>query len=227
MWVETTLNPEQNRCWCFFTRTRSFLTDGPAASPLPTRRFTPRLLRPLPPPTLRPRTALSQTSVARWPLSRFPWQQQQPAAERRLLLGWGAMPFREPTFWEEEDRATPAPTPVPLLLPSVSGFWIHFSLCVSEDVNSDFLSHRLPQIQWLCDNYEGAEGVSLPRCTLYYHYLLHCQEHKLEPVNAASFGKLIRSVFMGLRTRRLGTRYLWIHLTHHTACGHTFLGILV
>uniref|UniRef100_A0A674PLH0 Regulatory factor X1 n=1 Tax=Takifugu rubripes TaxID=31033 RepID=A0A674PLH0_TAKRU len=61
-------------------------------------------------------------------------------------------------------------------------------------------------IQWLCDNYEGAEGVSLPRCTLYYHYLLHCQEHKLEPVNAASFGKLIRSVFMGLRTRRLGTR---------------------
>ncbi|CAG5929060.1 unnamed protein product [Menidia menidia] len=39
----------------------------------------------------------------------------------------------------------------------------------------------------------GAEGVSLPRCTLYYHYLLHCQEQKLEPVNAASFGKLIRS----------------------------------
>lgn len=61
-------------------------------------------------------------------------------------------------------------------------------------------------VQWLCENYEGAEGVSLPRCTLYYHYLLHCQEQKLEPVNAASFGKLIRSVFMGLRTRRLGTR---------------------
>uniref|UniRef100_A0A8K9XGF2 Regulatory factor X, 1b (influences HLA class II expression) n=1 Tax=Oncorhynchus mykiss TaxID=8022 RepID=A0A8K9XGF2_ONCMY len=62
------------------------------------------------------------------------------------------------------------------------------------------------QVQWLLDNYEGAEGVSLPRCTLYCHYLLHCQDHKLEPVNAASFGKLIRSVFMGLRTRRLGTR---------------------
>ncbi|KAG9262654.1 MHC class II regulatory factor RFX1 [Astyanax mexicanus] len=61
-------------------------------------------------------------------------------------------------------------------------------------------------VQWLCDNYETAEGVSLPRCTLYCHYLLHCQEAKLEPVNAASFGKLIRSVFLGLRTRRLGTR---------------------
>lgn len=62
------------------------------------------------------------------------------------------------------------------------------------------------QLQWLLDNYETAEGVSLPRSTLYCHYLLHCQEQKLEPVNAASFGKLIRSVFMGLRTRRLGTR---------------------
>jgi len=55
-------------------------------------------------------------------------------------------------------------------------------------------------------NYETAEGVSLPRSTLYNHYLRHCVEHKLDPVNAASFGKLIRSVFLGLRTRRLGTR---------------------
>ncbi|OPJ86512.1 DNA-binding protein RFX2 isoform B [Patagioenas fasciata monilis] len=62
------------------------------------------------------------------------------------------------------------------------------------------------QLQWLLDNYETAEGVSLPRSSLYNHYLRHCQEHKLDPVNAASFGKLIRSVFMGLRTRRLGTR---------------------
>lgn len=64
------------------------------------------------------------------------------------------------------------------------------------------------QLQWLLDNYETAEGVSLPRSTLYNHYLRHCQEQKLDPVNAASFGKLIRSIFMGLRTRRLGTRLL-------------------
>ncbi|XP_052121693.1 DNA-binding protein RFX2 isoform X3 [Frankliniella occidentalis] len=61
-------------------------------------------------------------------------------------------------------------------------------------------------VQWLLENYETAEGVSLPRSTLYYHYLRHCNDHKLDPVNAASFGKLIRSVFLGLRTRRLGTR---------------------
>ena len=62
------------------------------------------------------------------------------------------------------------------------------------------------QVQWLIDNYETAEGVSLPRSTLYNHYLRHCQEQKIDPMNPASFGKLIRSVFLGLRTRRLGTR---------------------
>ncbi|XP_018493998.1 DNA-binding protein RFX2 [Galendromus occidentalis] len=61
-------------------------------------------------------------------------------------------------------------------------------------------------VRWLIDNYETAEGVSLPRSTLYNHYLRHCSENNLDPVNAASFGKLIRSVFLGLRTRRLGTR---------------------
>ncbi|XP_073817939.1 DNA-binding protein RFX2-like [Musca autumnalis] len=61
-------------------------------------------------------------------------------------------------------------------------------------------------VKWLSQNYETAEGVSLPRSTLYSHYMQHCQECNIEPVNAASFGKLIRSVFAGLRTRRLGTR---------------------
>lgn len=86
---------------------------------------------------------------------------------------------------------------------------------VTRDRSECCVTVPLPQVQWLCENYEGAEGVSLPRCTLYYHYLLHCQEQKLEPVNAASFGKLIRSVFMGLRTRRLGTRCVRTH-THKT-----------
>lgn len=62
------------------------------------------------------------------------------------------------------------------------------------------------KVSWLMENYETAEGVSLPRSTLYNHYMRHCNEHKLDAVNAASFGKLIRSVFTGLRTRRLGTR---------------------
>ncbi|XP_064605330.1 transcription factor RFX3-like isoform X2 [Liolophura sinensis] len=76
---------------------------------------------------------------------------------------------------------------------------------------SDVLAKCVPtlsnrEVQWLIDNYETAEGVSLPRSTLYNHYLRHCQEQNLDPMNPASFGKLIRSVFLGLRTRRLGTR---------------------
>nr|NP_001071807.1 regulatory factor X [Ciona intestinalis]BAE06671.1 regulatory factor X [Ciona intestinalis] len=61
-------------------------------------------------------------------------------------------------------------------------------------------------VHWLMDHFENSEGVSLPRALMYNHYLLHCQEQQLDPVNAASFGKLVRSVFIGLRTRRLGTR---------------------
>uniref|UniRef100_A0A8C9U344 Regulatory factor X, 1a (influences HLA class II expression) n=1 Tax=Scleropages formosus TaxID=113540 RepID=A0A8C9U344_SCLFO len=90
------------------------------------------------------------------------------------------------------------------------GYMLGSSSSSSSNSNSQNYSHNAraspATVQWLLDNYETAEGVSLPRSTLYCHYLLHCQEQKLEPVNAASFGKLIRSVFMGLRTRRLGTR---------------------
>ncbi|XP_055381172.1 DNA-binding protein RFX2 [Condylostylus longicornis] len=81
---------------------------------------------------------------------------------------------------------------------------------MSETDNSQCLNHAsriAPQTTtWLMENYETAEGVSLPRSTLYNHYKQHCEENKLDAVNAASFGKLIRSVFTGLRTRRLGTR---------------------
>ncbi|CAF0939756.1 unnamed protein product [Didymodactylos carnosus] len=61
-------------------------------------------------------------------------------------------------------------------------------------------------VQWLVDNFEPSEGCSLRRSVLYSFYSQHCHELKLEQVNPASFGKLIRSVFLGLRTRRLGTR---------------------
>jgi hypothetical protein len=63
-----------------------------------------------------------------------------------------------------------------------------------------------PIVHWLLENYEIAEGESLPRSTVYNHYLAHCRQLRMSSVNAASFGKLIRSVFLGLKTRRLGTR---------------------
>lgn len=61
-------------------------------------------------------------------------------------------------------------------------------------------------VVWLHENFEAADGVSLGRSTLYAHYEHHCANVLIEKVNAASFGKLIRSVFPNLKTRRLGTR---------------------
>ncbi|XP_055354223.1 DNA-binding protein RFX2-like isoform X2 [Paramacrobiotus metropolitanus] len=61
-------------------------------------------------------------------------------------------------------------------------------------------------IQWLVEHFELAEGVSLPRSTIFTHYMRHCQEKSIEAMNPATFGKTIRSVFSGLKSRRLGTR---------------------
>ncbi|CAL8318209.1 unnamed protein product [Merluccius merluccius] len=61
-------------------------------------------------------------------------------------------------------------------------------------------------LQWLEDNYIVCEGVCLPRCILYAHYLDFCRKDKLDPACAATFGKTIRQKFPLLTTRRLGTR---------------------
>ncbi|XP_035378046.1 DNA-binding protein RFX2 isoform X1 [Electrophorus electricus] len=92
------------------------------------------------------------------------------------------------------------------IISSSGAYLIHGGMEGGRPHTSQSFRSSSAMLQWLLDNYETAEGVSLARCSLYHHYLRHCQEQKLDPVNAASFGKLIRSVFMGLRTRRLGTR---------------------
>ncbi|CAH1796789.1 unnamed protein product [Owenia fusiformis] len=67
--------------------------------------------------------------------------------------------------------------------------------------------HSTPRtLKWLQDNYELGEGVCIPRSTLYIHYLDYCNTNDCQPVNAASFGKIIRQQFPQITTRRLGTR---------------------
>ncbi|CAN8010838.1 unnamed protein product, partial [Ixodes pacificus] len=67
--------------------------------------------------------------------------------------------------------------------------------------------HSTPAtLVWLEENYEVAEGVCIPRNTLYLHYVDFCTRNTMQPVNAASFGKIIRQQFPQLTTRRLGTR---------------------
>lgn len=67
--------------------------------------------------------------------------------------------------------------------------------------------HSTPAtLMWLESNYELADGVCIPRSVLYMHYVDFCSLNHVQPVNAASFGKIIRQQFSHLTTRRLGTR---------------------
>lgn len=59
--------------------------------------------------------------------------------------------------------------------------------------NLDFALQAMPSIilsRRLEENYEIAEGVCIPRSTLYVHYLDFCEKNDTQPVNAASFGKV-------------------------------------
>ncbi|XP_037087655.1 transcription factor RFX4-like [Pollicipes pollicipes] len=54
--------------------------------------------------------------------------------------------------------------------------------------------------------YSLREGVCIPRSVLFQHYTVCCYENGMVPVNAASFGKIVRQEYPRLTTRRLGTR---------------------
>jgi regulatory factor X 1/2/3 len=65
-------------------------------------------------------------------------------------------------------------------------------------------THIWAIVRWLLQHYEIAGGVSLIRSTVYNLYLHHCNENKLNHVNAETSGKLIHHVFLCLTSRRLG-----------------------
>ncbi|KAI4208055.1 MAG: hypothetical protein LQ346_000219 [Caloplaca aetnensis] len=58
---------------------------------------------------------------------------------------------------------------------------------------------------------------SVPRSRVFGHYAKKCGTERVPPLNCASFGKLVRIVFPGLQTRRLGMRgeskYHYVDLT--------------
>ncbi|PJF18260.1 DNA-binding RFX-type winged-helix domain-containing protein [Paramicrosporidium saccamoebae] len=61
-------------------------------------------------------------------------------------------------------------------------------------------------VDWLYQHYEVSVNTSVPRSTVFNDYTTVCKTRNLEPVNPATFGKVIRAVFPELKTRRLGTR---------------------
>lgn len=46
----------------------------------------------------------------------------------------------------------------------------------------------------------------MPRSRVYTSYVRRCAREKIAVLNPASFGKLVRVLYPGLRTRRLGVR---------------------
>lgn len=46
----------------------------------------------------------------------------------------------------------------------------------------------------------------MPRSRVYASYVKRCAHEKIAVLNPASFGKLVRVLYPGLRTRRLGVR---------------------
>lgn len=68
----------------------------------------------------------------------------------------------------------------------------------------DELSHMLIRIRisQVCSKGKG----SVPRGRVYANYASRCATERITVLNPASFGKLVRVLFPGLKTRRLGVR---------------------
>lgn len=69
--------------------------------------------------------------------------------------------------------------------------------------------HFLNLIFRLEENYIVCEGVCLPRCILYAHYLDFCRKEKLEPACAATFGKVSDTYWLYYLTTKVesGTQH--------------------
>ena len=59
---------------------------------------------------------------------------------------------------------------------------------------------------WLQDNFEYEADGHVAREWIYQEYNDVCERNRKEPLNSASFGKILRTVFSSVSTRRLGTR---------------------
>ncbi len=69
-------------------------------------------------------------------------------------------------------------------------------------------SHGISSVFRLRETFQASEHGMIPRQVIFRHYVQVCQKNNIEPVISATLGKMIRSVFPNVKTRRLGTRRL-------------------
>lgn len=67
-------------------------------------------------------------------------------------------------------------------------------------------SRQVFGMSWLLRNCGKQKDSNVPRNHIYAAYVAACAELNLRPLNHASFGKLVRTCFPDIRTRRLGVR---------------------
>jgi len=59
---------------------------------------------------------------------------------------------------------------------------------------------------WLIQNILSDATASVQRSLLYAAYVVDCQSNALVPLNEIGFGRVLRSLFPGVLTRRFGVR---------------------
>lgn len=80
----------------------------------------------------------------------------------------------------------------------------------------------LPRLKAVCRKAK----TSVPRNRVYSFYASRCASERVVPLNPASFGKLVRIIFPGIATRRLGVRgeskyhYVDLALVEDEQMGH-------
>lgn len=81
-----------------------------------------------------------------------------------------------------------------------------FSQCSGKDLWEDWVMTyrclRMTRLDTVCKKSTG----SVPRNRVFSHYADRCGDERVPPLNPASFGKLVRIIFPGIMTRRLGMR---------------------
>ena len=79
-------------------------------------------------------------------------------------------------------------------------------LCYGKDRNCEtmhkLMNHHINRLDSVCKKSSG----SVPRNRVFSHYATRCGNERVPPLNPASFGKLVRIIFPGITTRRLGMR---------------------
>ena len=84
-----------------------------------------------------------------------------------------------------------------------------FSILTWEKIMTSIITNKHVR---LSENYEVSEGCSVPRNVIYEHYLDFCVRNSVQPVNAASFGKVGQHVSLLVKRTLLSECHDVMHL---------------